>query len=152
MPRATLALAALLFGACAGATTDPSPRPTAEARILEARAGESVTLAVGETARFDGGQFTVTFRRVSQDSRCPSDVVCVWEGDGAVQLWLKRGWRSAAATLHTRDEPKSAELDGYSVVLVELQPYPTSSPIDPAAYAVTLRVDGPARGAPGPTD
>jgi hypothetical protein len=143
MSRLALLLAATLLSACAGATTDPSPRPASDARIVDARAGENVTLSVGETARFHGGQFAVTFRRVSQDSRCPSTVVCVWAGDGAVQLWMKRGWQSASATVHTLEEPKTAELDGYTVRLIELQPYPASSPIDPAAYFVTLRVDGP---------
>ncbi len=138
-----LAASALMLAACAGATTDPSSRAPASAHVVDATLGTDVTLGVGESARFDGGQLTVTFRRVVQDSRCPSTVVCVWEGDGAVELWLKRRGISAAATLHTTETPQMTDLDGYTVRLLELEPYPAASPIDPAAYLVRLRVEGP---------
>ena len=143
MPRSIrLAAAPLLIAslACAGATTDPSARPAGGDRVIDAPTGGTVTLSVGETARFDAGEFAVTFRRVVQDSRCPATVVCVWAGDGAVQLWLKRGSRSAAATVHTLDGPRATELDGYTVELIELQPYPVASPIEAEAYLVTLGV------------
>ena len=137
----SILLAPILLAACAGAGSDPVT-PSSSARIVEARTGEPVTLGVGETARFDGGRFAVTFRRVTQDSRCPSTVRCVWSGDGAVLLWLQRRGLSAAVTLHTVTQPQSSELEGYTVTLLDLRPYPADDPIEPTTYRVTVKVRG----------
>ena len=44
------------------------------------------TLGVGESAVVDG--VSVTFDGVEEDSRCPPDAVCVWEGVAFVALDL----------------------------------------------------------------
>jgi hypothetical protein len=44
-------------------------------------------VALGETVAFE--QFTITFSNVVEDSRCPSDVTCVWAGQAKVLITIK---------------------------------------------------------------
>jgi hypothetical protein len=79
--------------------------------------GESVTL----------NDLRLTFRSVEGDSRCPTDVVCVWAGDGEIALRIEQGGKAAVAALHTTLEPKKTEWNGYTIALVSLAPAPKST-------------------------
>lgn len=123
-----LAGAALLAG-CSSAT--------------EVQPGEEFTLAPGERLAVAGGVAAVRFVAVPQDSRCPSDVVCVWAGDGVARLDLVAAGDSARTELHTNAQAGSvrAESHGYVLELVSLAPYPRSgTQIPQADYRATLRV------------
>jgi hypothetical protein len=49
------------------------------------RAGEEFTLAAGASASLDN-RFLVTFEKVLEDSRCPMNARCVWEGNARVLI------------------------------------------------------------------
>jgi hypothetical protein len=76
------------------------------------KVGESITV----------GELRLTFRAVEGDSRCPTDVVCVWAGDAEIALKIEQAGKAAVAALHTTLEPKKTEWDGYTVALVGLTP------------------------------
>ncbi len=97
---------------------------------------ERFTLAPGETAAVADTSLRVRFVRVSNDSRCPADVVCIQGGDAIVHILVDGG----AYELHTGDAAQaSITHDGVQVDLVELQPYPFSSrAIEPGDYRATL--------------
>jgi hypothetical protein len=99
------------------------------------------SLRVGETAEFANAQLSITFRAVSEDSRCPSDVVCVWEGNGRVRLEIRlRGSRQTLA-LNTTTQPREVPVGSYRLRLDELAPLPKASrPIPPAEYVATLEL------------
>lgn len=103
---------------------------------------ESFTLAPGEVARLDGTDLRFEFVRVSGDSRCPADAICIQGGDAIVQIRATGGDSPALLGLHTGDSSQaSAVYDGVRVTLVELQPYPFSSrTIAPDEYRATLTV------------
>ena len=74
---------------------------------VKASLGEEFTLAIGQTASISGENLTIKFLDVTEDSRCPEDVTCVWAGrvicdieitkdgvDYPVQLKTVEGWRS----------------------------------------------------------
>ena len=42
-----------------------------------------VELRVGESVRLPQYGYTVTFEKVAEDSRCPMDAICDWQGDAA---------------------------------------------------------------------
>lgn len=67
-------LLAVLFLATAGCR-EPDVPPDAPTADL----GTEFTLAPGNTMRVDDDRMRVSFDKVSQDSRCPKDVDCVWE-------------------------------------------------------------------------
>ncbi|MEY4065519.1 MAG: hypothetical protein RIR26_1727 [Pseudomonadota bacterium] len=52
------------------------------------RGGTTKKIPLGSTVRFEvnGQQVDVTFEKILEDSRCPRDVVCVWEGLAKLQF------------------------------------------------------------------
>lgn len=98
---------------------------------------ERFTLAPGETAVIADTALRVQFVRVSNDSRCPADVVCIQGGDALVHILVNGG----GYELHTGDASRASITHrGVSIELVELQPYPFSSrTIAPGDYRATLR-------------
>lgn len=104
--------------------------------------GEAFSLSVGQRVTLDTVHASVRFLQVSDDSRCPSQVQCVWAGDGAVMLEVAPADGDAAEdTLHTNPEsgPRAVVLAGYELTLLRLDPYPeTPGQIPPGDYRVTL--------------
>ena len=98
-------------------------------------------LAPGESASIEGTPLRVQFLRVSGDSRCPADALCIQGGDAIVHV---RATESPAADyeLHTGGPPHAVVTpSGFRIELAELQPYPFSSrTIQPGDYRATLVV------------
>lgn len=95
-------------------------------------------LAPGESSVVD--EISVRFVGVVSDSRCPSDVNCVWQGDAQVQILVTTSRRTQEYELHTSDMKPVAH-DGFTIHLVQLQPYPISvQKIQSDEYRVTLKV------------
>lgn len=104
--------------------------------------GRPFELAPGQEALVDG--LRVGFQGVGQDSRCPIDVVCIWEGDAAVALLLRAGSDPAAPReLHTSARGgRETIFAGYKVRLESLLPAARSTqPIRPYDYRATLVVE-----------
>jgi hypothetical protein len=115
--------------------------------------GQPFSLAVAETS-IVGFQLEVAFVEILADSRCPADVLCVWEGDAAAKIMIRPiGRDPEIIDLHTHEAwGRERDLGAWRIMLLEVVPYPESAtiPIDPATYVVTLQVDaiGPAAGVP----
>ena len=72
------------------------------------------------------------------DSRCPSDVVCVWEGKADVRINMDSP-QSGSILLSTYDNLKDT-VGGYSFELIDVSPYPISTEtIKLEDYKVTLK-------------
>lgn len=105
----------------------------------EVSAGDTTTLAPGESATFDvdGRQVEVTFTGVVNDSRCPIDAVCIQMGDAVVSLVVDG--ETVDVAFPTVTEVRAG---GVRVVLSEVQPSPKAAEtIDPNDYRVTLAVE-----------
>lgn len=76
------------------------------------------------------------------DSRCPSDVVCGWAGNGEVVVEVvRKNKKQRVATLNTMLDPKEIVYKGFKIRLVALNPYPkVSDPINPKDYEATMIV------------
>jgi hypothetical protein len=103
---------------------------------------ERFTLAPGDVAKIDGLDMRFEFVRVSGDSRCPADAVCIQGGDAIVQIRATGGRAPMLLGLHTGDSSQaSAAYERARITLLELQPYPFSSrTIAPDEYRATLTV------------
>jgi hypothetical protein len=127
----------LFLAACAsgGGSAPTAPTPGLD---------EEFTLAPGQSAAVNGTNLRLTFDRVSEDSRCPTDVTCVWEGDAVVVLRVKAEAEETTREVHTQGgEPRSrkAPAGDFVVTLVRLDPVPRSTAaIEASAYRATLRV------------
>ncbi len=102
----------------------------------------SVSVAVGETAAVGGTGVTIAFRSVTEESRCPLNAVCVWEGNGQVAVTLANGYGATRdAVLNTSVEPRRIDFAGLRITLSGLAPHPAGDPIDPADYVATFRIE-----------
>ena len=100
------------------------------------------TLAAGEAVAVEGTGLRVQFVRVSGDSRCPADAICIQGGDAIVLVRVVEGRDARDYELHTGDSRQATIGHGeVRISLVELQPYPFSSrPTQPSDYRATLEV------------
>jgi hypothetical protein len=101
-----------------------------------------VVLKPGEQILVDS-MFSIEFDGVKEDSRCPIDAICVWQGNAAVALALTAGdGPTLPFTLNTGIEPDTAVHAGYFVRLLEVSPAPVStSRIDRRRYRVKLYIE-----------
>ena len=85
----------------------------------------------------------ITFEGVSEDSRCPEGVSCVWAGDAAATFTLEKPPAAALQrTLHTSGRfARQTELDDFIIQLEDVRPYPKEgATIAPGDYRATLLV------------
>ncbi len=94
------------------------------------RDGEIIYFNEGENKFLKEYQMNVTFKGISEDSRCPKDVTCIWAGVAVAQVEVM-GTTTRPMTLNLasmnnkgRNYSKSAEFNGYTISLADVQPYP----------------------------
>jgi hypothetical protein len=128
--RSSLALVCLLsLTACDESVTGPS-----------VALNETFELQPGSSAVISGASFAVRFNRVTGDSRCPADAVCIQGGDAIVSITALDGDALVDLELHT-GSMAPVPYGRYTITLVQLQPYPFSSrTIQPGEYRATLKV------------
>lgn len=113
-----------------------NPLPTSPTVSLN----EEFVLEPGGAALVAGSETSIRFDRVSNDSRCPADALCIQGGDALVHISVKSSGGSREYELHTGSMRPVAHED-LTIHLVQLLPYPFSSrTIQPGDYRVTLRV------------
>lgn len=127
---ALLPLAALLLYGCDEILTNQYPY------------GDNFVLEQGQRALV-GGESLVRFIGIAEDSRCPSDVECVWEGNARADLELRvSGYSPVRFSLNTHAGfTRDTVINGVRVQLMDVMPYPVSTvKIDPKMYKVRLLV------------
>ncbi len=89
-------------------------------------------IPLGETVIFE--EAAITFESVMEDSRCPKDVTCVWEGEARIRVIIEsgsdrmvkqlifHGERFGSEEENMLVETKTKKLIGY-----KLSPYPEST-------------------------
>jgi len=115
----------LILLALAGCTQPPS---------LEAILGREFTLTEGDEALLEGEKLNVRFDSVVEDTRCPPNVSCVWQGNARIRLRLVKapeGERLIELNTAQRHDPKEGgnypaigTYSGYRVRLLRLSSKP----------------------------
>jgi len=104
----------------------------------------TVTLAIGRSARVPDTNVTVTVDDVTEDSRCPTGVTCIWEGDAVVKVRVTEGKaKPATYLLHTSGRfSRTATHGKLKLQLAGVKPYPAADTRIPrTAYRVALSVE-----------
>jgi hypothetical protein len=115
MKSPTLISCGFLFIAAAGCA------PVQTAIIVEA--GASFTLAPGQAAEVTGTDTRITFKQVREDSRCPVDVTCVWEGDARIEVVISRsGVADETKLLSIRPPGNEVRVGNVRIRFVSLSP------------------------------
>lgn len=111
-------------------------------QLVKVNLGQVFELSIDQTASIASENLSITFLNVLEDSRCPSDVVCVWAGNARVEIEVfKAGEDKVIATLNSFLEPKEYLYQTYLISFKDLAPYPRSTEeIEPQDYRLSLMV------------
>lgn len=102
--------------------------------------GDQVTLAPGATISLKATEMKVRFIAVTEDSRCPRDVTCVWAGEVKARIEIQHGSQVASPVEILAGGSTVAGV--YRVTLVRIEPQPTSTArIAPEDYRATLLIE-----------
>ena len=95
---------------------------------VAAEPGITFDLPLGKTAVVSGTSTRITFNQVTDDSRCPIDVVCVWAGDAKIQLTISRDGAADDVKVISITSPNNETTSGdLRIRFVGLAPAPKSS-------------------------
>ena len=106
---------------------------------------ESVALKPSTPQKLPGGEDFAVMYRVDNDSRCPSNAVCVWAGNATVVFGIRMAscptCLPAQQFVNTLTDPRSITVAGYRFTLDSLSPAPLAGqPIDQKDYTAFLTV------------
>jgi len=134
------ACAVVLLGACT--VTSATVGTSGPGATVVANVDRDFELTVGQSAKVDGTTLTIAFNGVTEESRCPVGVQCIWAGNAAVALSLADGsGAKTEASVNTTLDPHSARVSGYEISLVGVNPYPKQGMTIPrASYVATFHV------------
>jgi len=98
---------------------------------VQAGLGEEFSLSVGESVEIAGEDLSITFEDVIEDSRCPKDVECIWEGRAVIALRITKAGTSHDITLTEPglSEQYSTETFQDYKFSFQLEPYPVEAEI-----------------------
>ena len=100
----------------------------ASSENVAAGLGQEFTLAVGQTATIQDEQLKIKFVEVIGDSRCPSDVQCIWQGEVSCKLEITLQGTTDTKVLTQpglTQGPAISDFAGYQLQF-NVQPYPKS--------------------------
>ena len=144
MRNAAVLLVAILLAACA------APSSNAWYAGPEVALATDFDLPVGKKVGVEGTRLVVEFDSVVEESRCPMNARCAWEGNAKVVVRVEEfaanateRVRSISTTLELNTSERFARRQSFGrfdVVLVHLEPTPmTGEKVE--KYVATLRVE-----------
>ncbi|MFC2039159.1 hypothetical protein ACFLUG_05265 [Chloroflexota bacterium] len=126
----TLIIAVLVLAGCS--TDEDSVKP-----------GEEFSLGIGERAAIAGENLEIEFLEVIEDSRCPKDVTCVWEGRARCLVQFRTGDTTEKVELAEpglSDDGSGQTWNEYRITF-SLMPYPESTvETKPGDYRLHLTI------------
>ena len=96
---------------------------------------DSLRLSFGDFNEIEGTDFKIALTDIKSESRCPSDVVCVWQGVAEAEFTLVAGESDTTRIIieifgyvdTENGEPRFIDKSGYRWTLQQLDPYPVST-------------------------
>ncbi len=141
-----VAILSLLLSACSSGVTAPAAQPpngqptatsipvaSAPATLIptstpepDVAFGEPFNIRIGESLSVGSIDLRFAFIEISEDSRCPSEVVCIWAGQVVVLVALEAGRDDLYSENLTVGVGAAAvaNIGGYLVEAVSVEPYP----------------------------
>ncbi len=97
---------------------------------------KSFAIQMNQSVFFD--DYEIRFSEILEDSRCPADGICVWEGRASIGMDVKSKEKIQNIIFTTGDKT-TGYFDSYEIHLVNVLPYPFSSKtILPEKYSATI--------------
>ncbi|MFC1972275.1 hypothetical protein ACFLVE_02575 [Chloroflexota bacterium] len=106
------------------------------------RLGEEFSLPISQSVVITGEDLDIKFVEVSEDSRCPKDVTCVWEGRVTAVVEISKGGSSQQLNLSQpglTDAPAREQYEQYEVTY-KIEPYPEKAEVQITAEEYRLLI------------
>jgi len=116
---------------------------TGKAGEVKAPLGQEFSLSIGQSARITGENLEIKFEEVTEDSRCPKNVTCIWAGRVSCIVQITDSASSSKMVLtepgltdqYTKETYKNYQLTFH------VQPYPEEGrTISPDEYRLLLNI------------
>lgn len=108
---------------------------------------EIFELEFAETKDVENIDYKISFTELIEESRCPADAICVWEGRAVVQVQLQVqeaifNYELATFNSIDLDSLKTFTHDEYTIELMEVNPYPGNigQQANEEDYSIELRI------------
>ncbi len=108
------------------------------------------TLLYGQVITIKSLSLELGFRDVTDDSRCPKEVMCYWEGIAHSSLWIKSSGSdtifvtaSIRGYCERKDTTRHIAVDtsGFRITLMQLDPYPVHTTTHPKSdYSALVNI------------
>ena len=110
-----------------------------------ARLDTPFQLKVNQMGFISSENIKITVLDVTEDSRCPSDVVCIWAGEVKVIVNILKDYQDLGDMILVKgageNKLTTRVFDSYSIELIAVDPYPKSTvKIELSDYIITLVV------------
>ena len=140
----TLLLLLMTVGLCGCTGNLRREGQTNKREAVRAEFNAPFTLTFNQIASVENEKILIEFADVTEDSRCPVNVTCVWEGQATVALNISTKGKdpdSVALTSRAGHEKLAiADMEGYSIRLQKVEPPKTRDEIKLDEYIITLIV------------
>lgn len=110
---------------------------------------EAFELDYRATKEFEDGNLSITFENLVEESRCPADAICIWEGRAVVEIKVQEEEEVAMYILATSNSMNGDSLltfqhNNYEVKLLGVWPFPGvlpgPGPVTNEDYNVELKI------------
>lgn len=132
------------LSACTAQISQYQTTTTIDTNAIPASLGSQFQLKVNQVAVIQNENLKIKFLDITGDSRCPSDVICVWEGQATGEINVMKNNQDIGnfnLTSRAGAQDGQTTVQGYSITLVNVQPYPLSThQIGQSDYVISLIV------------
>lgn len=89
----------------------------------------TLTIGINEKTTIPNSKISLEFKEIVEDSRCPVDVTCVWEGIAIVNMDATNGnqktnFQISNQNLEDKNITRSISVSGYKITWQQLKPQP----------------------------
>ena len=134
---ALIGVMAVLFASILAfiAIDSPESHQTSENEQIESglKSAQQISIELGQTIQLD--ELELHFYDI-EDTRCPLDVVCIWEGNVTVMINIKNQTHNISG--YFAPDHTVSYIEPYDVTLTDIQPHPIST--EKAEYVATVSI------------
>lgn len=107
---------------------------------------KTISIGINKKITIPNSKISLEFKEIIEDSRCPVDVTCVWEGIAIVSIDAINGnertnFQISNQNFEDRNIARSATVSGYKFTWIQLKPQPGEKEQSPVLTLQYEKID-----------
>ena len=107
---------------------------------------KSISIGINKKTTIPNSKISLEFKEIIEDSRCPVDVTCVWEGIAIVNIDATNGnqktnFQISNQNMEERNIKNSVSVSGYKITWIQLKPQPGEKEQSPVLTLQYEKID-----------